>query len=110
MDKLRTYFDAMNGTSDWSSVKPLFDDLFHDDLVVVTANGELDRDAWGNAVQGMLAAGTKVSDLTMHSHDDGTIHYYTTITETNGTVIKVSSTATLKDGKIVHVQPFDHAA
>ena len=109
MEKLRQYFEAF-GSADWNTVGPLFEDVFHDDLVIVTADGELGKDEWRTDVQRAVAAGTKISDIEMHRDTDDTFHYSATITEGDGKVIKISSTGTIKDGKLARVQPLDPAA
>ncbi len=108
-DDFKAYFATADGTATWDSMKPHFDWVFHDDLVVVTADGEIDRARWAAAVQKMLAAGDKISDADVHTHTDGAIHYTGTLTEGDGTVIKIDSTARIKDGKIVRIEPLDPA-
>lgn len=107
IDEFRSYFNSMDGSATWESVKPHFDAVFHDDLVVVTVNGEVDKAGWAGAVKGLIAAGVTTSDLDMHSDAEGAIHYSLTLTKNDGSAIKVASTATIKDGKVVHVEPLD---
>jgi hypothetical protein len=40
MDQLNTYFNALNGTADWETIEPIFNDTLHDDCVLVTADGD----------------------------------------------------------------------
>ena len=52
MEKFSTYLAAFDGTSEWADIEPLFDDLFHQDLVVTTADGEMNREQWAGMAKG----------------------------------------------------------
>ena len=55
VESTKRYLEAFDGNAMWESIKPLFDDVMHPDLKVVTADGLLTRDDWEQAVRGMLA-------------------------------------------------------
>ena len=74
-ERLKAYFEALDENATWDSVKPLFDDMMHQDLKVVTADGVLTKNQWEQAVKGLVAQGAKSSDIEISSDQDDTVYY-----------------------------------
>ncbi len=106
-ERLKAYFEALDENATWDSVKPLFDDMMHQDLKVVTADGVLTKNQWEQAVKGLVAQGAKSSDIEISSDQDDTVYYRLTVTMGNGTTMQPSSKGTIKDGQIIRVEPVD---
>ena len=105
MEKLRRYLESFDGLSNWDVVGPLCEDAFHADLVYVTANGELTKDAFREVAKNILATGVKVSDVHIEETEPNRIEFGTTVTAADGTVTKTAATGTLAGGRVVRVQP-----
>ena len=106
-ERFKAYFEAFDGNATWDSMKPLFDELMHRDLKIVTADGVLTKDQWEQAVKGLLAQGAKSSDIEISSDQDDTVYYRLTVTLGNGTTMLPSSKGTIKDGQVIHIEPVD---
>ena len=107
MEKFATYLAAVDGTNDWTTVKPLYDDAFDEDCVFMTADGEHDKASWSLMVQGLLARRAVASDLEV-THQDGDVAYYQlTITVPGEEPMHTKAKGTLKDGRLIRVEPVD---
>lgn len=102
----RAYFDAFTGSASWEELEPHFEAVFHDDLVVKTANGELDRAGWKSAVQALLASGAK-GKVDSLRRDGDKIIYAATLTKADGTEMRPLSKGTIQDGKVIRVEPMN---
>ncbi len=105
-DKLTRYFDAMDGSHGWEDIAPLYDEVMHDDVVIVTADGDRTKEQWAETVRGLLAKGARVSDVEMTEPAGDEFHYKLTIT-VGDTVMNPASKATIKDGRLARVEPVD---
>lgn len=105
-DKLGAYLAGINGTNKWDVVEPLFNAVMHDDVVVVTADGELDKAAWATSVQGMLDKGAASSDFEV-SKKEGDAFWYSVKITMGDKVMEAASKATVKDGMLARVEPVD---
>ena len=103
-ETFRTYFEAFTGDASWDDIAPHFEKLFHDDLIVVTPNGEVDKAGWAQAVKSLLDAGVRVSVGSMRENGN-TIYYSATIAKNDGTSMKPGSKGYVRDGKLVRVEP-----
>ena len=109
VESTKSYLEAFDGNATWDSIKPLFDEVMHPALQVVTAEGILTRGEWEQAVRGMLARGMKASEIEIRADEDGTIFYQLVVTMSDGTKLQPASKATTKGGKIIHIEPVDPA-
>ena len=107
IEKFRSYLEAFDGNTTWDSLRLLFEEIMHPDLTVVTADGTLTRDEWEQAIKGLLSKGTKASDIEIKADQDDTIYYQFKFTMSDGTTAQLSSKGTVKDGKLIHVEPVD---
>jgi len=105
-ENFRAYFEAFTGSASWEDLEPHFERVFHDDLSVKTANGELDREGWKESVKLLLAAGTTVK-IDSIRFDGQSLFYSAVITKADGTVMKPMSKAAVQDGKLVRVEPIN---
>jgi hypothetical protein len=110
MKILQNYFDGINESSDWAALQPAFDAAFHPDLVILTSEGERNRQQWVEAVTALLAEGTKTSDFEVTGREGDTVFYRVTLTKQDGTKFQAFSKGFLKDGKFVRVEPVDSDA
>jgi hypothetical protein len=110
MDKFERYLAAYDGSTDWSTVEPLFDDAFDDDCVFVTAEGELSKDQWAEMAKGLLAQGTVASNFEILATEGDTVAYRVTVTPAGGDPMHLSAKGTLRDGRLIHVEPVDPEA
>jgi hypothetical protein len=110
MEKFEAYLGAFDGSPGWAEVEPLFDDAFHPDLVVVTADGELDKDQWKAMAEGLAERGAVVSDFEVKSEDAGSAYYKVTISVEGEEPMHLTAKAALEDGRLLRVEPVDPAA
>jgi len=106
VDKFRDYFSAFNGTATWEDLEPLFENLFHNDLTVKVASGEIDRNGWVLAVKKLLADGAvaKVNSIRL---DGDQLIYSGEIKTADGSVMRPFSKGTVKDDKLIRVRPLN---
>ena len=57
MKKFEKSLAAIDGTKEWSDIRPLFDDVFHPDCVFVTADGDFSKEQWAEMAKGLVAKG-----------------------------------------------------
>jgi hypothetical protein len=110
MEKFRPYFEAFSTATDWSEVRPAFNDVFHPDLLVVTPDGELNKGQWEETVKGLLVNGVKATDFVVAKEEGDTVYYGMTLTFPDGEQLHPSSKVTIKDGQVIHLEPVDPAA
>jgi hypothetical protein len=106
-DKMGAYFTALDGSGDWTKLEPLFNALMHDEVVVVTAKGEVDKAGWQAAVQDLLSKNAKASGYEVSKKEAGAFYYKVTITLGDGTVLEAASKGMVKDAMLVRVEPVD---
>ncbi len=104
--RLRAYFSAFNGTRTWEELEPQFNDIFHDDLTVVTASGEIDRNGWIGAVKKLLEDGV-VAKIDSIRWTGDAYFYSATLTRRDGSVMQPISKCYVKDNKVVRVVPMN---
>ena len=105
MEKIREYLKAFNRSATWDLVEPIFNELMHQDLQVVTADGVLNKAEWGQVIQGLLVRGFEASEIEVGEQQDDVIHYQMTMTMIDGTVLKPASKGTIRDGQLVRIEP-----
>lgn len=108
MDNFKAYLAAFGRTHDWAEIAPLFDAAFHPELVVVTADGELNKEQWAEMAKGLAAKSATVSDFHMTAEEGDSVFYGVTVT-VEGESMQMASKGTVKDGRIVRVEPTDPA-
>ena len=106
MEKFAAYMAAIDGQSDWGTIEPLFDDAIDPDCVFVTADGEYDKDQWAETVKGLIEKGAVASGFEVTSQEGDTAYYQVDIT-VGGDRLHMTSKGTLKDGRLVRVEPVD---
>ena len=102
--KLRKYFDAFSGFADWDDLAQHFEDVFHDELIVATPNGHVNKIGWMEAVKALLNENASINVISMRERGDK-IYYSVTISKGDGTIVKPVSQGILKEGKLVRVEP-----
>lgn len=107
MQKFENYLAAFDGSAVWDEVFPLFDDLFHPDLTVVTADGQMNKDEWGEIAKGLTDRGAVVSGFEITGEEDEAIVYQLTIEVGDDEPIQMQARGTIRDGQLVHVAPMD---
>lgn len=107
MEKFATYLAAVDGTNDWATVKPLYDDAFDADCVFVTADGEHDKASWSVMVQGLLERRAVASDFEITHQDGDLVYYQLTVTVPGEEPLHTKARGTLKDGRLVRVEPLE---
>ena len=110
MEKFERYLAAIDGSTEWSTVQPLFEDAFHADCVFVTADGELSKDQWGEMAKGLVAKQGVVSDFEISRRDGDSIYYTLTVTPGDGDPLHLTAKGTVKDGQLLRVEPVDPSA
>jgi len=105
MEKFKKYLDAYDGSAGWDDIGPLFDDLFHDDLVVVTADSEMNKEQWAEMAQGLVARHATASGFEITTEGDGTMEYRLTLNVGDDDPIHMQAKATIVDGQIARVEP-----
>ena len=107
MEKFAAYLAAVDGTNDWATIKPLYDDAFDDDCVWITADGEHDKASWSVMVQGLVELGAVASDFEV-THQEGDVAYYQlSVTIPGEEPMNTKAKCTLKDGRLLRVEPVD---
>lgn len=104
---LQAYLEAINGHTTWSELEPLFDQAIHKDIVLVSAQGDLNFEQWKQAVRGLLRKGAKSSDFRYFSPDANTAFYRVTLTLRDGSVLRPVSKGWFEDGKLIRIEPVD---
>ena len=107
MDKVTRYFTALEGARDWAAVQPLFDDAFHPDCVIVTADGEYDKERWAEMAASLVGKGATVSGFEVTGTEGDSISYKLTITVGEDAPLHMAAKGTLRDGRLVRVEPVD---
>ena len=107
-DWVATYLAAVDGSNDWATVQPLFDDAFDAGCVFVTADGEYDKAAWMERVRALVEKGAVASGFEILRQEGDSATYKLTLT-VGGDRLSMSAVATLGDGRIARVEPIDPA-
>ena len=103
--ELKAYFSAFDGSKDWENrVKVNVEKLYHPDLVVVTADGEKDRKAMIDFVKQFTLDGGKAEDMSFDQIGDK-LRYSGNLVHGDGTVSKIDSMGSYKDGKLIRIEP-----
>jgi len=110
MEKFEKYLAAFDGTNEWAAIWPLFDDLFHSELVVVTADGEMDKEQWASMAKGLAERRATVSGFEVTGEDGGSLYYRLTINVGDDEPLQMQAKGTVKDGQLVRVEPVDPEA
>lgn len=108
MEKLARYLAAVDGSNDWATVQPLFDDAFDPGCVFVTADGEYDKAAWSERVKALIEKGAVASGFEILRQEGDSATYRLTLT-VGGDRLDMSAVGTLRDGRILRVEPVDPA-
>ena len=107
MEKVAKYFAALEGARDWAAVQPLFDDAFHPDCVIVTADGEFDKEQWAEMAKRLVDKGATASGFEVTGTEGDTVSYKLTITVGEDAPLHMAAKGTLRDGRLVRVEPVD---
>jgi len=110
MEKFANYLAAFDGTGEWTQIRPLFDDLFHRDCVVVTADGELNKEQWAEMAKGLVENRATVSGFEVTGEEDDALYYKLTVHVGEDDPLHMTAKGTVKDGQLVRVEPVDPAA
>lgn len=77
--------------------------------MIVTADGELDKQQWAETVKGLTSRGAIASEYEVAGKEDDTFLYKVTIAVGDHEPLHLTSKATVKDGQIIRVEPSDPA-
>lgn len=109
-EKFAAYFDANDGSRDWARIEPLFDDLFHDDCVFITADGELGKGDWAEMASRNVAQGISASNFEITADDGKTLSYNVTITMADGEALDLTQKGTISGAQLIRIEPEDPSA
>ena len=110
MEKFEKYLGAFDGSRGWDEIEPLFDDLFHPDVVVVTADGELGKEEWKAMAKRLADRNAVASDLEITSEDAESAFYKVTISVEGDEPMHLTARGTFEDGRLLRVEPVDPGA
>jgi hypothetical protein len=103
--KVRQYAAIFDGTKkDFSEVEAIFYNLYHEDFVGETSNGEeLDKEARKELDKQRLAAGAKITHVTYKriDYNKALIEFYLFDLESEDKDIIIQTLVTIKDKKII---------
>ena len=74
MERFARYLAAVDGSNDWATIEPLFDDAFTDDCIFVTDEGEHDKTYWTGVVKGLIEKGAVASGFEV-TRQEGDVAY-----------------------------------
>ncbi len=100
------YIAPVYGARTWDEVEPLFDDAFDAECVFVTADGEMNKKQWAEMAQELVATGATASGFKV-TGEEGESRYLRSH-HRQGTPPH-DREGTLKDGRLVKVEPVDAA-
>jgi len=109
MEKFARYLAAVDGTNDWATIGPLFDDAIAPDCIFVTDEGEHDKTYWTGVVKGLVEKGAVASDLEVTRQEGDVAYYHLTITIGDDEPLDMAAKGTLRDGRLTRVEPIDPA-
>ena len=109
MEKFTRYLASVNDSDDWQSVKPYYDDAFHPDLVVVTADAEMDKTQWEGMTKSLVESGGSVSGFEITASDGDEVYYKLSV-HVGDEAMHMTAKGTLEDGRLKRVEPVDPAA
>ena len=108
VEELKVYFRAFDGSGEnaWENrVKPAVEKLYHPDLVVVTGEGEKGKAEMVNFVKNFALQGGKAQDMKFVVLGDENIRYSGSLIHGDGSVSKIDSLGSYKDGMLIRVEP-----
>ena len=106
MEKFERYLASVNESDDWQAVKPYYDDAFHPDLVVVTADGEMNKAQWESMSESLVTRGGGVSDFEILARDGDEVHYRLSV-RVGDNEMQMTAKGTMEDGRLKRVEPID---
>ncbi|MFQ5930643.1 MAG: hypothetical protein ACE5MK_13195 [Acidobacteriota bacterium] len=109
MEKFAKYLANIDGTRNWTQIRPLFDDLFHPDCVIVTPEGEFNKEQWAQMAKGLVEKGATAYDFEVTGEEGDSFYYKLTITVGEDEPLHPTAKGTVKDGQLVRVEPVDPA-
>ena len=110
MERFSKYMAAVDGANGWDTVGPLFYDAFDADCVVITADGEYDREGWAVMAKGLVDKGASVSGFEISREEGDRIYYRLSVDVPGAEALPLTATATLRDGRVLRVEPLDPSA
>ena len=99
MARLVHYFESFTGTVSWADMSSIYDDLFHSDVAVHTAEGVKTCAEWREVVHKLVDGGLTASVQRVEVVGTDTLRYTVKLTYADGKVVEPTSIATFKDGK-----------
>lgn len=104
MRLLMKYFAQFDGNTSWEEALPAADALYHPDMVITTAKGDLKRDEFKAGVQQYVKSGGSIEMLKLEKVPNG-IRYELVFHKPDGTTEKACTLGTFRDGKLFRVTP-----
>ena len=110
--KVRQYAAIFDGTKkDFSEVEAIFYNLYHEDFVGETSNGEeLDKEARKELDKQRLAAGAKITNVAYTRIDYNKALIEFCVEESEDKNVIVQNLVTIKDKKIIEARQVDRLA
>jgi hypothetical protein len=106
MEKFAKYLATVDGTKTWAEVGPAFDEAFHPDAVIVTADAEFDKEQWADMAKGLVEKGAVAADFRVTGQEGNSYYYEVTVTVADEAMHMIAK-GTLEDGRLVRVEPVD---
>jgi len=104
MRLLMNYFAKFDGKVTWNEVAPAAERLYHPEMVVTTAKGEMKREDFKEAVKTTIENGLSIETLKMEKVTNG-IRYDIIFHKPDGTSEHAKTLGEFKDGQLYRVKP-----
>lgn len=105
MRKLTAYFSQLNGESQWdANAERIFDDLFHEDVVIVGAKKKFDYRGWKDWYKQSIEDGLIFEMEKVVKTGPNTIVYSLKVRDVDGTALDHTAKAVFQDGKLIRTE------
>ena len=91
-------------------METLFDQTFHPDITVATAQMVMDRKRWKEVVRALVERHATVSDVEVKTSDGSHSSYRMALEIDGAASLDLSAVARLRNGLVAHVEPTDPTA
>lgn len=102
---LQTYFSLLDGTKTWEEVRPAAENLVAPEYILETEHHAIDRQEWLNSIESFVKCGGTVDVISLEEFPDGAVQWEVLVHNPCGSVIRMASVGTFKDGKLFRVEP-----
>ena len=105
MRRMTAYFSQLSGESNWQVAEPIFDALFHPDVVIVGEKQTWDYQGWKDWYKNSIQDGVTVDMEKIEKVPEG-ILYTITVHQADGS-LKHTAKGIFKEGKLIRTEPVD---